>query len=61
MFKLIDLVVGLRVNPAVEVEGLDLPEMGVPGYVGVTDHMGTPELAGAPVMAAGKPAPAPGR
>ncbi|MBI3615626.1 MAG: ammonium transporter [Candidatus Omnitrophica bacterium] len=35
VFKLIDLVVGNRVSPAAEVEGLDIPEMGVPGYVGI--------------------------
>jgi Amt family ammonium transporter len=35
IFKLIDMVVGLRVKPNDEVEGLDIPEMGVPGYVGI--------------------------
>jgi ammonium transporter, Amt family len=35
VFKLIDLVVGNRVSPEAELEGLDVPEMGVPGYVGV--------------------------
>ena len=45
VFKLIDVTIGLRVRPAVEAEGLDLDEMGVPGYVGVVDNMGLPELA----------------
>ena len=35
VFKLIDIVIGMRVKPADEVDGLDIPEMGVPGYVGV--------------------------
>ena len=35
IFKLIDVVVGNRVRPEVELAGLDVPEMGVPGYVGV--------------------------
>ena len=60
VFKLIDLVIGLRVSPATEVEGLDLPEMGVPGYVGVSDHLGSPEFAGGSPLSAGKPVPASG-
>ncbi len=35
VFKLIDLVVGNRVAPEVEVEGLDVAEVGVPGYCGI--------------------------
>ena len=35
VFKLIDAIVGNRVDPIAEIEGLDIPEMGVPGYVGV--------------------------
>ncbi len=35
IYKLIDLAVGHRADPAAEVHGLDVPEMGVPGYVGV--------------------------
>lgn len=35
VFKLIDLVIGLRPSPEVEVDGLDVPEMGIPGYVGI--------------------------
>jgi Amt family ammonium transporter len=43
VFKAIDLVVGLRANPKDELEGLDVPEMGVPGYVGVSDGLLVPE------------------
>jgi Amt family ammonium transporter len=46
VFKLIDLTIGLRFRPEVEAEGLDLDEVGVPGYVGVVDNMGLPELSG---------------
>lgn len=35
IFKLIDVIIGLRVSPDDEIEGLDIPEMGVPGYAGV--------------------------
>ncbi len=35
VYKLIDVLVGHRVDPMTEVEGLDIPEMGIPGYVGV--------------------------
>jgi len=35
IFKLIDLVIGLRVSPDDEIQGLDIPEMGVPGYSGI--------------------------
>ncbi len=35
VFKLIDVTIGNRVSPAAEIDGLDIPEMGVPGYVGV--------------------------
>jgi Amt family ammonium transporter len=31
-FKVLDLVMGIRVSPEVELEGLDVPEMGVHGY-----------------------------
>ncbi|MBC7320201.1 ammonium transporter, partial [bacterium] len=34
-FKLLDKLVGLRVDPISEIEGLDIPEMGVPGYMGI--------------------------
>lgn len=35
VFKIIDIVIGLRVKPEEEIEGLDIPEMGVAGYSGV--------------------------
>ena len=35
VFKVIEMIVGNRVDPATEVEGLDIPEMGVRGYVGI--------------------------
>jgi ammonium transporter, Amt family len=35
VFKVIDLVVGSRVAPHDEIDGLDIPEMGVPGYSGM--------------------------
>jgi len=44
VFKLIDLMVGNRVEPEVEIAGLDIPEMGVVGYAGVKldKHSETP-------------------
>jgi Amt family ammonium transporter len=35
VFKISDLLCGIRVPVSVEIEGLDIPEMGVPGYSGV--------------------------
>lgn len=35
MFKLLDLLVGNRVAPDVELYGLDIPEMGLDGYSGI--------------------------
>ena len=35
MFKFLNLIVGNRVKPEVELYGLDLPEMGLDGYSGV--------------------------
>src|SRR5215510_3676588 len=58
VFKLIDATIGLRVKPAVEVEGLDMDEMGVPGYVGVVDNLAMPELGGHATMGVRKPATA---
>jgi ammonium transporter, Amt family len=44
VFKLIDLVIGMRANPTDEIDGLDVPEMGVAGYCGVKldKHSETP-------------------
>ena len=35
VFKLLDVVIGNRVNPEVELVGLDVPEMGTEGYSGI--------------------------
>jgi Amt family ammonium transporter len=35
VFKLIDVTIGNRVSPEDEIQGLDIPEMGVAGYAGV--------------------------
>jgi ammonium transporter, Amt family len=35
VFKLTDKLVGNRVDPKAELEGLDIPEMGVEGYAGI--------------------------
>ena len=35
MFKFLDKLVGNRVEPEVEMLGLDLPEMGIEGYSGI--------------------------
>jgi ammonium transporter, Amt family len=35
VYKLIEVTVGNRINPVAEVDGLDIPEMGVVGYAGV--------------------------
>ena len=44
VFKLIDVFVGNRVDADAELQGLDIPEMGVPGYFGVKldKHSETP-------------------
>lgn len=35
MFKFLDLIVGNRVDPEIELLGLDIPEMGLDGYSGI--------------------------
>ncbi len=35
IFKLIDVVVGNRVDRETEIDGLDVPEMGIPAYSGI--------------------------
>jgi Amt family ammonium transporter len=52
VFKAIDLTIGLRVSAEAEAVGLDIPEMGVPGYVGVTDGLAMPELTATHQVAA---------
>jgi Amt family ammonium transporter len=54
-FKIIDLLVGNRVPPEIEIAGLDIPEMGAPGYPEFIDHM-TPEQVPASEVAEAKAA-----
>jgi Amt family ammonium transporter len=44
IFKLIDVVIGNRAEPSAEIDGLDVPEMGAPGYAGIKldKHSETP-------------------
>ena len=44
VFKIIDALVGNRVEPEAELAGLDIPEMGAPGYTGIKldKHSETP-------------------
>ena len=37
-FKICDAIIGLRTSPETEIQGLDLPEMGVEGYAAYTDY-----------------------
>lgn len=37
-FKVLDAIMGMRVSPEVEMQGLDVPEMGAEGYAGYTDY-----------------------
>jgi Amt family ammonium transporter len=59
VYKLIDVVIGNRVSAAAEIEGLDIPEMGIPGYVGVADEAEAEHARSGGVM--GRPVPAEGR
>ena len=55
--KVVGAVVGNRVPLEDEINGLDIPEMGAPGYASESGHpAGTPEGSSASVAAA--PAPA---
>ncbi|MBX6771381.1 MAG: ammonium transporter [Chloroflexi bacterium] len=54
-FRACDAVIGLRVPPEVELAGLDLPEVGVPGYAADAEPYRQPPTP--PAMA---PQPAPG-
>jgi ammonium transporter, Amt family len=41
VYKVVDRLVGNRVSKEIEIEGLDVPEMGLPGYSGISmDKMG---------------------
>jgi len=61
-YKIVDMLVGHRVKAEDEVEGLDIPEMGVVGYSAEPGKVVPPELAGdsapvaAPAMSAAEPA-----
>ena len=35
VYQIAEITVGNRVSAEVEIEGLDVPEMGVPGYAGM--------------------------
>jgi ammonium transporter, Amt family len=59
VYKLIDVIVGNRVSAAAEVEGLDIPEMGIPGYVGVAEEAEAEQSRTAPAI--GRAIPAEGR
>ncbi len=41
VYKVIDVIIGNRVSAEVELEGLDLPEMGVQGYCGIVLDKGS--------------------
>ena len=62
-FKVCDAVIGLRVSPEMELEGLDIPEMGIHGYPevqgpsSIVRHLGTTHASSmAPGMALREPA-----
>jgi Amt family ammonium transporter len=48
-YKLVDKVVGMRVPAQDEIDGLDIPEMGVEGYSAEPGKVIPPEMAGAGV------------
>jgi Amt family ammonium transporter len=60
-FKLLDLVVGMRVSPEEELAGLDIPELGLPAY---SEEIWRPAPAGraglGPALGGLAPEPAPG-
>jgi Amt family ammonium transporter len=60
VYYIAEMLVGNRVSQEVEIEGLDIPEMGITGYAGVVmdKQSETPMLKGdmlAPSMSASKP------
>ncbi len=55
-FKLCDRVTKLRVSPEVEIAGLDLPEMGLAGYIPDDPLPVPPEYADLPGMPSPMPA-----
>jgi ammonium transporter, Amt family len=60
LFKLTSLITPIRVSAEVELQGLDIPEVGTKGYpdFAVSDHSGTPVIpaGGAAPVLAGKTA-----
>jgi ammonium transporter, Amt family len=49
LFKALDMTVGMRVSPEVEIEGLDLPELGAlayPDFSSIPSHSGGSSIAG---------------
>jgi Amt family ammonium transporter len=66
-FKILDMVIGMRVSPEMELEGLDVPEMGVHGYPEVQGpstalrHLQSSSSAFAQVAPGGVMAPERGR
>ena len=54
--KVIDMLVGNRVSPESEVDGLDEGEMGLPGYAGEAGHPVPAEMGGMPHAGAASPA-----
>jgi len=54
--KVIDMLVGNRVSPESEVEGLDEGEMGLPGYAAEAGHPVPAEMGGMPHAGAASPA-----
>jgi hypothetical protein len=58
-FKVVDVLIGNRVSAEVEIEGLDIPEMGALAYPDFVLGPGTPMgIATAPVKKAEGTAPA---
>ena len=53
-FKVLDAIMGMRVSEEVEMQGLDVPEMGAEGYAGYTDYYPEPPHA-AHTMSVEKP------
>jgi Amt family ammonium transporter len=66
LFKVIDRLIGMRVSPQQEMQGLDFSEVSAPGYSGDRPSVNTPVFVPRPATAnamvgALKPAPAGGK
>ena len=55
-FKLVDVTIGNRVSAEVEIEGLDIPEMGALAYPDFVLGPGTPMGGGGTATVSGVPA-----